>query len=52
MRALGGEPIVSTEDDVDNIFWVLKILSPRLVTLVIVLLVLSLSGLGKGWSIE
>jgi hypothetical protein len=49
---LGGEAAISTEDDVDDILRVLEILSPRLVTLIIVLLVLSLSGLGKEWSVE
>jgi hypothetical protein len=48
---LGGESTVSVEDDVDDVLRVLEILSPRLVTLVIVILVLSLSGLGKGWSV-
>jgi hypothetical protein len=40
--ALGGETVVSTEDDVDNILQVLEILSPRLVTLIVVLLILQL----------
>jgi hypothetical protein len=52
LRMLGGEAIVSIEDDVGKILRVQEILSPRLVTLVIILLVLSLSGLGKGWSVE
>jgi hypothetical protein len=51
LRTLGGEATVSTEDDVDDILRVLKILSPELVTLIVVLLVLSLSGLGKEWSV-
>jgi hypothetical protein len=28
LRALGGEAAVSTEDDIDDILWVLEILSP------------------------
>jgi hypothetical protein len=52
LRALGGKTSVSIEDDVNDILRVLEILSPRLDTLVVVLLVLSLSGLGKGWSVE
>jgi hypothetical protein len=52
LRALGGKSAVSTEDDVDNILRILEVLSPRLITFIIVLLVLSLSYLGKGWGIE
>jgi hypothetical protein len=52
LRAFGGEAAVSTEDDVDNVLWVLEILSPRLVTLIVILLILSLFILGKGWGIE
>jgi hypothetical protein len=50
--ALGREATVSTEDDIDYILWVFKILSPRFVTLVVVVLILSLSVLRKGWIIE
>jgi hypothetical protein len=50
--ALGEEAAIFTEDGVDDVFRVLEILSPQLVTLVVILLVLSLSGLGKRWSIE
>jgi hypothetical protein len=52
LRALGGASAVSAKDDVDDVLRVLEILSPRLVTLVVVLLVISLSCLGKGWSVE
>jgi hypothetical protein len=52
LRVLGGEAAISAEDDVDDILQVLEILSPQLVTLVIVLLILSLSILGEGWSVE
>jgi hypothetical protein len=52
LRTLGGESAISTEDDVDDVLQVLEILSPQLVTLIIVLLVLSLSYLGKGWRVE
>jgi hypothetical protein len=51
LRALGGESAVSTEDVVDNVLRILEVLSPRLVTLVIVLLVLSLSYLRVGWGV-
>jgi hypothetical protein len=49
---LGRESAVSAEDDFDDVLWILEVLSPRLVTLPIVLLVLSLSCLGEGWGIE
>jgi hypothetical protein len=52
LRALGGKSTVSAEDDVDNILRILKSLSPRLVTLLVILLVLSLSCLREGWDIE
>jgi hypothetical protein len=52
LRALGRETADSTEDDVDDIRRILEILSPRLVTPVIILLVLSLAGLVKGWCVE
>jgi hypothetical protein len=51
-RRLGGEAAVSTEDDIDDILRVLEILSPQIVNLVIILVVLSLSSLGKWWSME
>jgi hypothetical protein len=51
--ALGGESAVSIEDDVDDIFWILKVFSPHLATsFLVILLVLSLSCLREGWSIE
>jgi hypothetical protein len=49
---LRGEATVSAEDDVDDILWVLKILSPSLITLFIVFLILPLSVLRKEWSVE
>jgi hypothetical protein len=50
---LGRESAVSAEDDVDDIFWILEVLSPQLVTsFFIILLFLSLSFLGEGWCIE
>jgi hypothetical protein len=52
LHALGGEASVSAEDDIDDILRVLEILSPRLVILIVVFLILSLSILRKGWSIE
>jgi hypothetical protein len=52
LHALGGDSTVSTEDGVDDVLRVLEILSPRLVTLIIMLLVVLLSGSGKGWSVE
>jgi hypothetical protein len=52
LRALGGESAISAEDGVDDVLRVLEILSPRLVTLIIFLLVLSLSYMRKGWGIE
>jgi hypothetical protein len=52
LHALGGESAVSIEDDIDNVLRDLEILSPQLVTLVVILLVLSLSFLGKGSSVE
>jgi hypothetical protein len=52
LRALGRQSTVSTKDDVDGILRVVEIMSPRLVTLVIILLVLSLSRLEKRWSLE
>jgi hypothetical protein len=52
LRMLGRESAVSAEDDFDDVLWILEVLSPRLVTLPIVLLVLSLSCLGEGWGIE
>jgi hypothetical protein len=52
LRALGGESTVSAEDDVDDVLRILKVLSPRLVTSLIIFLVLSLSSLREGWCIE
>jgi hypothetical protein len=43
---------VSAEDDVDNILRILELLSARLVTSIVILLVLSLSSLREGWCIE
>jgi hypothetical protein len=48
---LGGESAVSTEDEVDNVR-ILELLSPRFVTSLVILLVLSLSSLREGWCIE
>jgi hypothetical protein len=52
LRVLGGESTVSAKDDVDDVLGILEVLSPRLVTLIIILLVLSLSCLREGWGIE
>jgi hypothetical protein len=52
LRALGGEYAVFAEDDVDDVLWILEVLSPQLVTLPVVLLVLSISCLREGWGIE
>jgi hypothetical protein len=52
LRALGGESAVSAEDDINDVLRILKVLSPRFVTLLPVLLVLSLSCLREGWCIE
>jgi hypothetical protein len=49
---LGGESAVSAEDDIDDVLGILEVLSPRLVTLVVVLLVVSLFCLRLGWGIE
>jgi ABC-type uncharacterized transport system involved in gliding motility auxiliary subunit len=46
------EAAVSAEDDVDNILRVLKVLSPRLVNLVVVPLILLLSVLRSEWKVE
>jgi hypothetical protein len=34
LHVLRGEATISTEDDVDDILWVLEVLSPQLVTLI------------------
>jgi hypothetical protein len=47
LRALGREAVISTKDDVDDILRVLEILSPRLVTLIVVLLILPLFGVER-----
>jgi hypothetical protein len=49
---LGRESAISAEDDVDDALRILEVLSPRLVTLLFILLVLSLSCLREGWCIE
>jgi hypothetical protein len=51
MHALRGSRRLA-KDDVDNILRVLEVLSPRLVTLMIVPLILPLSILRKEWSVE
>jgi hypothetical protein len=50
--ALRGEATVSAEDDVDDILRVLEVLSPQLITLVIIPLIPPLSVLRKEWSVE
>jgi hypothetical protein len=52
LRALQGEAAVSVEDDVDDVLQVLKVLSPRLVTLIIIPLILPLSILRRELSVE
>jgi hypothetical protein len=49
---LRGKAAVSTEDDVDDIFWVLEIFGPRLIALIIILLILPLAVLIREWSVE
>jgi hypothetical protein len=49
---LGRESTISVKDDVDDILQILEVLSPRLVTFLVILLVLSIPCLREGWCIE
>jgi hypothetical protein len=51
MHALRGSRRLA-KDDVDNILRVLEVLSPQLITLVIIPLIPPLSVLRKEWSVE